>query len=801
MKYLLMFLCFTAALAAPTYVQALPSVIYVDDDADTGGDGTSWAIAYKYLQDALSDASYGDTICVAGGSYKPDRGQGYTPGNRSATFQLKNGAKMYGGYAGIGSATPDERNIALYQTVLSGDLADNDGPDFANNSENSYHVVRTSHCSSSTLLEGFIVEGGNADGTGAHDDGGGMYNFYGNPAIANCSFTGNYAANGGGMLNFDSDPTLNNCNFDSNAADNGAGVYNSESSPVLVQCSFSANSVSDTDSLGGGIANWDSDAILINCTFTGNIAGGAGGGIYNSLSSSSLTNCSFSDNAAGFGGGIYNWDSSMTVTNCTFTNNAAELTGGGLRNISTNEAEIYNSVFIGNSAQQRGGGVANKESNAIIKGCLFRGNSALYGGGMRNSECSPIIENCSFISNTTIDTGYGGGMGNYESSSTVINCIFVGNSAYNGAGMRNRFSNPLIIDCTFLNNTAEDIGGGVSSYQLGPTLTRCILTGNEAGFWGGGIANSSSDATVTNCILTGNKAKNGGGMYNYEESNSTVTNCTLVGNSARYGNAFACESHYTSYLFGTLAVTNCILLDGGDEIFNYNDSIVTLVHNNIQDGAIENGNIDQAPLFAGYPLEAWRWSHDAVCDTEMLQSTLTDVTAAIYWEPGEMAGMFINPNINQPLQFLIIDNTDTTITVWGDVTEVAHTWDEYEIYDFHLQEGSPCIDEGFRYAHAGEYDLNGNHRHQDADVPSGWKGTMKGIASTQSGQVTVVWKSIDMGSYEHQPSGDLYDTFTVQSCDALDTGTWQDAFTGNVGTWTNTSTAGANKRFYRVYGE
>ena len=31
-------------------------IIYVDDDASVGGDGTSWANAYKYLQDGLAAA-------------------------------------------------------------------------------------------------------------------------------------------------------------------------------------------------------------------------------------------------------------------------------------------------------------------------------------------------------------------------------------------------------------------------------------------------------------------------------------------------------------------------------------------------------------------------------------------------------------------------------------------------------------------------------------------------------------------------------------------------------------------------
>ncbi|MHC4095975.1 MAG: hypothetical protein ACYSU3_07945, partial [Planctomycetota bacterium] len=122
-------------------VTASGKVIYVDGDASFGGNGQNWATSYRYLQDALAVAVSGDEIKVAEGIYKPDRGGGNTPGNRYATFQLKNGVVITGGYAGFGEPQPDAWDIDVYETLLSGDLLGNDGPDFANNGENSYHVV------------------------------------------------------------------------------------------------------------------------------------------------------------------------------------------------------------------------------------------------------------------------------------------------------------------------------------------------------------------------------------------------------------------------------------------------------------------------------------------------------------------------------------------------------------------------------------------------------------------------------------------------------------------------------------
>jgi len=73
----------------------------VDDNASANGDGTSWASAHKYLQDALASAEYGDEIWVAEGTYKPDQGAGKTAGDRESPFLLVNGVGMSLVYARV----------------------------------------------------------------------------------------------------------------------------------------------------------------------------------------------------------------------------------------------------------------------------------------------------------------------------------------------------------------------------------------------------------------------------------------------------------------------------------------------------------------------------------------------------------------------------------------------------------------------------------------------------------------------------------------------------------------------------
>ena len=277
-------------------------IIYVDADATGSNNGTNWADAYNHLQDALTAASSGDEIRVAEGIYKPDQGLGITPGNRTATFQLENGVVIYGGFPSGGGQWED-RNPTAYETILSGDLNGDDGTDFANNTENSYHVVTGSGTDKTAVLDGFTVTYGNADGPDPHHRGGGMYVNFGSPTITSCVFITNTATFGGGMCNDDGNPVLSNCIFISNSsASQGGGIHNrNASSPVLINCVFSANLANFN---GGGIRNGGGycNPTLTNCTFSGNIATNYGGGMFSWGSRPKLTNCIFWAN--GDGGGV-----------------------------------------------------------------------------------------------------------------------------------------------------------------------------------------------------------------------------------------------------------------------------------------------------------------------------------------------------------------------------------------------------------------------------------------------------------------------------------------------------------------
>ncbi len=382
-----------------------PDIIYVDDDADPGGDGTSWATAYKYLQDALvvaNDAPKPVELRVAKGTYKPDRNSSHPDGNgdQRAMFQLTNGVTIRGGYAGIDQADPDIRNVNVYETTLSGDLNDNDGPQFSGMTENTYHVVNSpTGADLSAVIDGFIITGGNANKANPDDRGAGMYISFSSPTVSNCIFrensaTGSENSGGGGIYCESSNPKMKNCRFVSNRAVLGGGIHNLQgSSPQVINCTFTEN----RSDYGGGIYNREnSNPTLENCTFTGNLAHKFGGGMRNVYDSNPrITNCIFSDNVAESlsGGGIANRDnSSPTVLNCTFIWNRAN-NGGGMYNDSDSSPTLSNCILWGNRdssgisepAQIHGGTVTVNYS------CIQALTGAL--GGIGNIDTDPLFVN------------------------------------------------------------------------------------------------------------------------------------------------------------------------------------------------------------------------------------------------------------------------------------------------------------------------------------------------------------------------------------------------------------------------
>ena len=340
------------------------TVIYVDSSATSGAnDGTSWPDAFLHLQDGLAAVIGNSEIWVAQGTYKPDQGVGQTSGDRLAFFGLVNSTAIYGGFpSGGGDGTFAARDYVAFETVLSGDLAGDDGQDFANNDENSFNVVLSGFTVVTALLDGFTITGGTAlctplPCTGPFRRGGGLQCTFGSPTIANCIFRENISDTGGAIsIEGNSDPAIINCMFIGNASrfSGGSAMRSSgNSSPRVFDCAFIGNHQMGVTSTGGAVFNFGNDnPSYTNCLFSGNIDRSHGGGLHNLGADAVLTNCTFVENSsyggASTGGGLFNSSTStLTIDNCIFWNNSdiggldesAQIAGSGTVNIN------YSCVF------------------------------------------------------------------------------------------------------------------------------------------------------------------------------------------------------------------------------------------------------------------------------------------------------------------------------------------------------------------------------------------------------------------------------------------------------------------------
>ncbi len=314
------------------------------NESDAGPLGLSWYNAYTSLQSALDIAVSGDQIWVAKGTYYPTTEIGGTD-TRYQAFAMIDGVKIYGGFAGTETAISERTNYGLgetNETILSGDLNDDDlitgsGATLviSNKTENCYHIFRHESgvvLSSSTLLDGFTLTGGNASGIdGSGDDDGGAITNLGtgqSPTINQCVFIYNTAKDEGGAISniTNCDMQITNSSFIKNVAapkneandGTGGAINNYQANPTIVNCLFQGNQAgNDANDLGGAIYNMESSPNIINCTFVDNSAY-YGGAVYNHTNSTALTNCIFWDNGAvgGVGSQIRNYNSNPTFTNC-----------------------------------------------------------------------------------------------------------------------------------------------------------------------------------------------------------------------------------------------------------------------------------------------------------------------------------------------------------------------------------------------------------------------------------------------------------------------------------------------------
>ena len=383
----------TGDACTPLATGLVPRAYFVDGTAPVGGDGTTWATAFRTIQDAIDAAdSHNQVGWTRNYEVWVRGGQTY-----NENILIWHGVTVYGGWAGTELPTdiPDphpNRNVVVNQTIINGGAL-NSVVVIAHLPQDRYltPALKALYTPLVTVIDGFTITNGDAE------LGGGVSVYKEFADISSNRIENNTAVLGGGVYFYntlavledglgpvpggvlDGDTTISN-----NTAVGpllplyggyGGGIYTERGSPVIIYVIITGN----TAFFGGGIASRRSNPIiigtLIGCaavggpnTATGTLLDGKGGGVYmDNASDVGFNEVTIVSNIAagvlGQGGGIYDSSSNFTMKNSIVAFNIAghlvpALNGGAIFATGTSPViadpwcYITYSDFFGNSVDQ-----------------------------------------------------------------------------------------------------------------------------------------------------------------------------------------------------------------------------------------------------------------------------------------------------------------------------------------------------------------------------------------------------------------------------------------------------------------
>jgi hypothetical protein len=711
---------------------AASSILYVDAGKAATGDGNSWNTAFKTLEEALALAHTCNVseIRVAGGTYYPGNTHG-SADPRDATFAImRSKLRITGGY----NPATGQRSPATHPSVLSGDIGT-----LNNSSDNSYHVVIMgaiqNHAVDKTILDGFIITKGNANGSGElninhtvfyKNNGGGIHliSTADNAIIQNCFITGNHGNDGGAISGQYGSSTIINCVIAGNTANFGSAVLNYASSPKIINTTIAANVSAGGGSVIHNITRNTTPAVASVATITNSIIWGNNSSFISEASpSGSVVNNSIIQ------GGSYAGTGNLS-TNPDFADlanpigpdniwgteddglrvraNSAAIDAGNNTPITGTPLDMAGAVRIQNSTVDMGA----YEGGVICAPAIIYVNAAIStsGNGHRWNTAFKTLEEALTLANTcnmVKEIRVAGGTyypGNTFGSSNPRMATFAFTRAglkvlggYNAAtGVRNTSQNPTILsgDIGTLNNNSDNsyhvavIGGIPSSATDSTIIDGFIITQ--------GNANGSDPLNINGTPFYQN---NGGGIHiNNVSSNSVIRNCFIVENNGNDGGGFSIHNA-TPTVINTVIANNVAGYGGGTLLYNAAATFINCtVSGNQGNGA---GFSNLVPATPATLINVIDWGNAA-----NLSSSGYNVTYSTIQGSGVYAG---TANTNSNPNFVNSGNAKGADNIWG-------TADDGLI----LQVGSPAINTGNNAVSLGTtMDVSGKTRFQNTTIDKG----------------------------------------------------------------------------------
>lgn len=358
------------------------------------------------IQAGINIATIGDTVLVAAGTYFEN------------LYWNSDGIKLIGSGAG--------------ECIIDG------------NSMGS--VISMNSIYGETVIDGFTIQNGNANGTApSNPDGGGFYCANVNLQLSNLFIINNTAVSKGG----------------------GIYIWNSSMSLTNIMISNNTSNIDEWCKGGGGLyCGVQSNLHLENVSFENNTAVSSGGGLFSEGSTVNVLNSEFTNNHSLYDPGFPN-----------------QFGGGGMFCYG-GSSYVENVIFFNNTAISNGGGFSLNFSDAFMNNVYVTENSALAsGGGAYMTQSISELTNLLVINNST--EGSGGGLsinGTWGEYPLLTNVTIANNYSIMGGGICTMLGGPRLTNCILWNNEPEEIYG-IDHFNGPPVIaiTHSDIEGGETG--------------------------------------------------------------------------------------------------------------------------------------------------------------------------------------------------------------------------------------------------------------------------------------------------------------------------------
>lgn len=576
--------------------------IYVATNGNNGG-GTNWSTAYTNVFDALSMATNGDNLYLAGSNTFYLTNQLAWANNTNVTIR--------GGYAATNDADlPGLYDAARWPTVLT------------RSSSITNRILNVSGVISGTL-ERVTISGGYRNPSGS-DSGGGVY-ISGSTGLifSACTVYNNRIVNatpasgtgyGGGIYSINSVVILSNClvqaNSNSGGNSSGGGIYFSGGSLTLVDSILANNLCASLyTQRGGGLFHNGGVCVFRNCLAAGNALADSqdmnGHCIYMNAAAATqrFENCTVVFNG---GQGISRAAGVVSATNCIVWGNGDDIVGSvslGYSDIGDGDNSGTNGCISADPLFERGFYLASNSpavgAGSNLVNVLYLTNYTVRTDGALDTNASvslgyhyPAGYDFSYGDLYVAANGDDGNSGTnaddpFRTVTRALTQAQNGTWVHVGAG---HYTNGLetfpwtksnLMGLQILGtNRAATVFSAAGSASRILIFTRCnnlrvekatLANANWTGSYGisgaGIYLNNCAGAVFADCAITNNYMLTdtpassspcyGGGMYSYAGV-VTLSNCLVKSNTNRGGNGYGAG---LALLYGIMWVYDSILAD------------------------------------------------------------------------------------------------------------------------------------------------------------------------------------------------------------------------------------------------